>query len=145
MYSAVREALAFFSLFSLFLLKAGICQCLKTCWVCVSWISTSSFNKLLDLKSIMLMNYNYLSRMHIRTVLRKFITKLILSMLLVGIKMCEFNVILDGKAVFKDVVYAKTKSNNVIVKTVLGESREFKNCKIMEIDVNSTRLVLSNI
>jgi predicted RNA-binding protein len=66
-------------------------------------------------------------------------------MLLVGIKMCEFNVILDGKAVFKDVVYAKTKSNNVIVKTVLGESREFKNCKIMEIDVNSTRLVLSNI
>jgi predicted RNA-binding protein len=57
--------------------------------------------------------------------------------------MCEFNVILDGKTVFKDVIYAKTESNNVIVKDVLGKSKEFRNCKIIEVDVNSTRLVLS--
>lgn len=57
--------------------------------------------------------------------------------------MCEFNVILNGKMVFKDAVYAKMKSNNVVVRDVLGESKEFKNCKIMEVDVNSTRLVLS--
>jgi predicted RNA-binding protein len=59
--------------------------------------------------------------------------------------MCEFKVILDGKTVFKDVIYAKTESNNVIVKDVLGESKEFRNCKITEVDVNSTRLVLSTL
>mgnify|MGYP001145661648 CR=1 FL=1 len=56
--------------------------------------------------------------------------------------MCEFNVFLDGKIVFKDVVYARMESNKVIVKDVLGEPKEFKNCKIVEVDVNSTRLVL---
>ena len=56
--------------------------------------------------------------------------------------MCEFDVVLDGKTVFKDVVYAKTDKNNVTVKTVLGETKKFENCKITEVDVNSTRLVL---
>jgi predicted RNA-binding protein len=58
--------------------------------------------------------------------------------------MCEFKVTLNGKVVFKDAVYAKMESNNVIVRDVLGESRQFKNCKIVEVDVNSTRLVLSS-
>jgi predicted RNA-binding protein len=58
--------------------------------------------------------------------------------------MCEFNVILKGKTVFKDVVYAKADGNNVTVKTVIGEAKEFKNCKITEVDVNSTRLVLTS-
>jgi predicted RNA-binding protein len=58
--------------------------------------------------------------------------------------MCEFNVILKGKTVFKDVVYAKVEGNNVTVKTVIGEAKEFKNCKITEVDVNSTRLVLTS-
>jgi predicted RNA-binding protein len=59
--------------------------------------------------------------------------------------MCEFNVILDGKTVFKDAVYAKSEENNVTVKDVLGELKVFKNCRIAEVDVNSTRLVLSNL
>ena len=59
--------------------------------------------------------------------------------------MCEFNVILNGKTSFKDVVYAKTEGNSVIVKNVLGEGKEFKNCKIAEVDVNSTRLVLTAV
>jgi predicted RNA-binding protein len=58
--------------------------------------------------------------------------------------MCEFKVILNGKTVFKDVVYAKINSNNTVVRNVLGESKEFKNCKIAEVDVSNTRLVLSN-
>jgi predicted RNA-binding protein len=58
--------------------------------------------------------------------------------------MCEFKVILNGKEVFRDVVYVKMESNNVIVRDVLGESREFRNCKITEVDVNTTRLVLSS-
>jgi predicted RNA-binding protein len=57
--------------------------------------------------------------------------------------MCEFKVILNGETVFKDAVYAKAKDSNVSVKDVLGQSKEFKHCKILEVDVNSTRLVLS--
>ena len=59
--------------------------------------------------------------------------------------MCEFNVILNGETLFKDVVYAKTEGNNVIVKNVLGETREFKNCKITEVNVNTTKLVLTAV
>ena len=59
--------------------------------------------------------------------------------------MCEFNVILNGKTQFKDVVYAKVEGNNVTVKNILGEAKEFKNCKITEVDVNATRLVLATL
>lgn len=59
--------------------------------------------------------------------------------------MCEFTVILSGEVVFKDAVYAKMESNNVVVRDVLGESKDFKNCNIIEVDVNSTRLVLSSV
>ena len=58
--------------------------------------------------------------------------------------MCEFTVILDGKTVFKDVVYAKVDSSNVIAKDVLGESKTFRNCRIIQVDVNSTHLLLSS-
>jgi predicted RNA-binding protein len=57
--------------------------------------------------------------------------------------MCEFNIILDGKVQFKDVIYAKVEGLNVIVRNILGEAREFKNCKIVDVDVPNTRLVLS--
>jgi predicted RNA-binding protein len=59
--------------------------------------------------------------------------------------LCEFNIILKGEVMFKDVVYAKTQGNKVIVKNVLGETREFNNCKITEVDVSSTRLVLAAV
>ena len=59
--------------------------------------------------------------------------------------MCEFNVILNGEIQFKDVIYSKVEGANVVVKNILGEAKEFKNCKIIEVDVNSTRLVLSAI
>jgi predicted RNA-binding protein len=58
--------------------------------------------------------------------------------------MCEFNVVLNGKAVFKDVIYARMEGNKIIVRDVLGKSKEFKDCKITEVDVNSTRLILSS-
>ena len=57
-------------------------------------------------------------------------------------KMCEFNVILNGKILFKDVVHVKTENKSVTAKNILGEAKEFKNCKITEVDVNLTRLVL---
>ena len=57
--------------------------------------------------------------------------------------MCEFSVLLQGKKVFKDAVYAKADGSKVIIKDVLGSSKVFENCKIIEVDVNSERLVLS--
>ena len=59
--------------------------------------------------------------------------------------MCEFNVLLNGKSVFKDVFYAKNEKDNVILKSVLGEIKEIKNCTITEVDVNSAKLVLTAI
>lgn len=57
--------------------------------------------------------------------------------------MCEFNVILDGKSIFKDVFYAKNEKGNVTLKSVLGEKKEVKNCSITEVDVNNAKLVLT--
>jgi predicted RNA-binding protein len=57
--------------------------------------------------------------------------------------MCEFNVILNGKIQFKDVIYTKVEGDNVTVKNIMGEAKEFKGYKIVEVDVNSARLVLS--
>ena len=45
---------------------------------------------------------------------------------------------------FKDAVYAKADGDTVVVKGVLGDSKVFENCKIVEVDVNSERLVLSS-
>ncbi|HTY74309.1 MAG TPA: CooT family nickel-binding protein [Candidatus Nanoarchaeia archaeon] len=59
--------------------------------------------------------------------------------------MCEFNVVLNGKIQFKDVVQAKTVGKTVTVRNVMGETMEFKNCVITEVDVNSTRLVLTAV
>jgi predicted RNA-binding protein len=59
--------------------------------------------------------------------------------------MCEFDIILNGKVEFKDVIYVKVEGDNVTVKNILGEAKEFKNCKIVEVDVNSTRLVLDTL
>jgi len=59
-------------------------------------------------------------------------------------EMCEFNVLINGETVFKDAVYAKVNGNKVILKDVLGVSKEIENCKIVEVDVNSERLVLSS-
>jgi predicted RNA-binding protein len=56
--------------------------------------------------------------------------------------MCEFNVIVDGKVQFKDVIYGKVEGENITVKNIMGEAKEFKSFKIVEVDVPNTRLVL---
>jgi len=63
--------------------------------------------------------------------------------MLEGMEMCEFSVFFKGEAVFKDVVYAKADGNRVILRDVLGVSKVLGDCKIVEIDVTSERLVLS--
>jgi predicted RNA-binding protein len=57
--------------------------------------------------------------------------------------MCEFNVIINGKIQFRDVIYTKVENDNVTVKSIMGEAKEFKGYKIVEVDVPNTRLVLS--
>ena len=57
--------------------------------------------------------------------------------------MCEFNVLLDGKKVFEDAIHVKVEGNRIILRDVLGTSREIRDCRISEIDVASERLVLS--
>ena len=59
--------------------------------------------------------------------------------------MCEFKVFVEGKIVFKDVVYAKSEENEVTVRDVLGLERLFKNYRIAEVNVNSEQLILSPI
>jgi predicted RNA-binding protein len=59
--------------------------------------------------------------------------------------MCEFNVILDGKKVFSDVIYAKVDGTKVTVKNIIGEAKEYKNVKVTEVDVITTRFVLETI
>jgi len=59
--------------------------------------------------------------------------------------MCEFNVILNGKVEFKDVIYARVDGDNVTVRNILGEAKVFQNCKIVEADVPNTRLLLSSL
>lgn len=56
--------------------------------------------------------------------------------------MCEFNVIINGKIQFKDVIYTKVDGDNVSVKNIMGEAKEFKGFRIVEVDVPNTRLVL---
>jgi len=59
--------------------------------------------------------------------------------------MCEFNVILNGRVQFKDVIYSKVDGDKVVVKNIMGEAREFPNCRIAEVDVPNTRLVLNSL
>jgi len=54
-------------------------------------------------------------------------------------------VILEANTVFKDAVYAKVDGANVIVKDILGDLEEFNNCRIIEVNVNAQRLILSRI
>jgi len=56
--------------------------------------------------------------------------------------MCEFNVIIDGKIQFRDIIYSKVNGPNVTVKNILGQMQEYKGYKIVEVDVPNTRLVL---
>lgn len=59
--------------------------------------------------------------------------------------MCEFKVFLGGKQVFQDVVYAREEGGKVLVRTVLGEERVFKNCKIVLVDVDKEVLDLMEV
>ena len=57
--------------------------------------------------------------------------------------MCEFNVFLNEKKVFENATYAKAMGSRVLLRDVLGSSMELENCRIVEVDVRTERLVLA--
>jgi predicted RNA-binding protein len=57
--------------------------------------------------------------------------------------MCEFAVFLNKEIICRDVVYAKIEGDKVLLKDVLGVIKTVENCKIVEVDVSSERLVLA--
>lgn len=56
--------------------------------------------------------------------------------------MCEFTVFLNNESIWNDVVYSKTIGSDVLLRDVLGEKRIISNCNILEVDVQSERLIL---
>jgi predicted RNA-binding protein len=59
--------------------------------------------------------------------------------------MCELKVIVGNEVEFENVIYAKSIDNKVVVKDILGKSREFENYKIKEVNINKEQLILSPI
>jgi len=59
--------------------------------------------------------------------------------------MCELKVVVNEKQVFENAIYAKENGNDVVVKDVLGKSMEFKNHKIVEVNIAKEQLILSKL
>ena len=57
--------------------------------------------------------------------------------------MCELKVIIDKALVFENAVYATTTGNSVVVKDIMGKSKEFKNHTITEVNITKEQLLLS--
>jgi predicted RNA-binding protein len=57
--------------------------------------------------------------------------------------MCEFKVLLDGKKIFEEAVYARTEDNSIILRNILGEPAVFNDCFIKEVNVASEELILA--
>ena len=57
--------------------------------------------------------------------------------------MCEFKVILDGAQVAEDVVYTRAEGGNVVLRDILGKSITLKDVKIYEVNVLTTRMILT--
>lgn len=58
--------------------------------------------------------------------------------------MCEFKVFLNGSKVMEDVVIAKSEGDAIVLSDVVGESREFRGVRIVEVNVPATRLLLES-
>ncbi len=57
--------------------------------------------------------------------------------------MCELKVIIENKIVFKNAIYAKETENKVIIQRILGQTKEFQNHTITEVNIAKEQLILS--
>jgi len=58
--------------------------------------------------------------------------------------MCELKIFLDNKVVFENAIYAKAIGKNVLVKDIMGKSKEFQNHRIIEVSIAHEQLTLSS-
>jgi predicted RNA-binding protein len=56
--------------------------------------------------------------------------------------MCEFNVYLDETKVFEDAIFCRVLDGKLLLKDILGQTKEFVNCHIVEVDVTKEKLIL---
>jgi predicted RNA-binding protein len=56
--------------------------------------------------------------------------------------MCELKIISDNAVVFENAIYAKAINNNVLVKDIMGKSKEFKNHRIIEVNIARETLII---
>jgi predicted RNA-binding protein len=56
--------------------------------------------------------------------------------------MCEFKVLLEGREIMRDVVYAQRNGGNVIIKDIIGEEMLVEEAEIVEVNVFGTKLIL---
>lgn len=58
-------------------------------------------------------------------------------------RMCEFKVFLSGQLIAEDVVYAKVEGRDLMLRDILGSQTILRGSRIVEVDVNSERLIVS--
>ena len=56
--------------------------------------------------------------------------------------MCEFSVYLDETQVFEDAIFCRVGNGKLLMKDILGQTKELMNCHIVEVDVTKEKLVL---
>ena len=57
--------------------------------------------------------------------------------------MCEFKVILNRETVFEDAVYVKDDGQGLFIRDVLGQSKVFPDCHVVEISVEREELIIA--
>ncbi len=57
--------------------------------------------------------------------------------------MCEFKVVLDGRVVAEDIIYAREEGSSVVLRSVIGEEKRIEGCRIIEVDSVHEKLVLA--
>lgn len=56
--------------------------------------------------------------------------------------MCEFTVYLDGTKIFEDAIFCRVLNGKLLMKDILGQTKELTNFHIAEVDVTKEKLVL---
>jgi predicted RNA-binding protein len=57
--------------------------------------------------------------------------------------MCEFKVYLNGEKVLEDVVFAVAEGKDIVVRDIVGTSKRLNNAHITEVNVLTTKIILS--
>jgi predicted RNA-binding protein len=57
--------------------------------------------------------------------------------------MCEFKVYLNGEKVFEDVVFAVAEGKDIVLRSIVGTSKRLNNAHIAEVNVLTTKIILS--